>query len=310
MVSSEVWHDLIDSEYFEEIYAYGDEKQLPPIEDYNKLELRYRPYYRFWHEFKDPENVTTLKINYRQQGDLKTFVETIENNLFSNLHSTRIPTPLYQGNNFSVHSTDIKEDELLEAIMTSDIIITPYNKVRQLVNNIRRKQQARIKKMPFSPLPVVGDKIIFVDAVKKETTQGKYTFKTIYLAKNVNAVITNISDISVTDNLMIADIIDETGKHHFNMSLSLNTIVGITTSSGVARIDYAYAVTVHSSQGGQWNNVLFLDGHWPGEDASKLRYVGITRAQQFLSIVCGIMNTTESKDADRSIIIRLSQLVK
>jgi hypothetical protein len=307
MVNSEVWHDLLNCGLVKEIYAYGDEKQLPPIEDFNKLTANLQPYYRFWHFYKD--NVETLPKNHRQQGSLKTMVETIQSSLFAGKYNTDIPSGLIFDDNFTVHSSDLKETDLLAEMLRADIIITPYNKVRTLSNIICRKFIAKTKNLKFDPLPVVGDKIIFVDAIKKEKEINGKTIKEIYLPKNVTAVITEVHDKSIVDNEMLISFRDETGVEHEHIRVSLNTITGFTTTPGPARIDYSYAVTVHSSQGGGWDNVLFLNGHWPGEDSSKLRYVGITRAQKNLSVINGITNSTESKDASRSIVIRLGQLL-
>lgn len=52
--------------------------------------------------------------------------------------------------------------------------------------------------------------------------------------------------------------------------------------------DFAYAITIHKSQGSQWPHVLiFDDGHlrWKPEDRAKLMYTAITRASEHLTIV-------------------------
>jgi len=229
--------------------------------------------------------------------------------LFTGKYGADIPSNLMYGDNFTVHSTDLAETDLLREMMDADIIITPYNKVKQMCNHICRRALAQAKQDPFNPLPVANDKIIFVDAIKTEEEINGQTIKQIYLPKNVNAVITAVRDISHADNLMIIDFVDEMGTLHENITVSLNTIMGITVANGAPRIDYAYAVTVHSSQGAGWDNVLFLNGYWPGEESAKLRYVGITRAQKRLAVVNGITNSTESKDADRSIVIRLGKML-
>lgn len=309
MVGSDVWFDLINCGLVNEIHAYGDERQLPPIERQEDLDAQYQPYYRFWHSYNVPQCITTLTVNYRQAGTLKDIVETIETSLFTGKYGADIPSNLMYGDNFTVHSTDLSEADLLHEMLAADIIITPYNKVKQMCNHICRRALAQAKHSAFNPLPIVGDKIIFVDAIKTEEQVNGQTVKQIYLPKNVNATITSIRDTSPADNLMIVDFVDEMGTLHQSITVSLNTIMGVTTGNGAPRIDYAYAVTVHSSQGGGWKNVLFLNGHWPGDDATRLRYVGITRAQTRLAVVNGITNSTESKDADRSIVIRLGKML-
>ena len=50
--------------------------------------------------------------------------------------------------------------------------------------------------------------------------------------------------------------------------------------------EFAYAITVHSSQGSQWKNVLFfVERFMNAEDFKKFLYTGITRAMDGLTIV-------------------------
>lgn len=306
MVNSEVWYDLLTSDLCNDVYAYGDERQLPPIEQYEELDPHLKPYYRYWHNFSDKGYVTTLTKNYRHSGDLKTIVEIIEDSLFSGEFSSDIPSNLLCGKNFTVHANDLLETDLLSLIESSDIVITPYNKVRQLVNSICRLNIATKAGKHFNLGPVMGDKIIFADAIYNTRSLGEKIIKELYLAKNVCAVITAVHDISVHEGIAIIDCTDEIGVYHKQLQVDIGHLYD-ARKVGPRKIEYAYAVTVHKSQGAQWEKVLFLNGNWPGEDAKRLRYVGITRAQKELIVVNGTMNTTEAKDANKSIVIRLGQ---
>jgi ATP-dependent exoDNAse (exonuclease V) alpha subunit len=307
MVESQVWFDLITSGLCSNVYAYGDERQLPPIERYEDLSPELVPYYRYWHNFAEEGCVITLTTNYRHKGDLKDIVETIETSLFSGAYSSDIPSNLHYGNSFTTHANDLTETELLTLIEYADAIITPYNKVRQLVNAICRLSIAKKAGKKFELTPVVGDKIIFADAIYNTRNVGDRTIKELYMAKNVTAVITAVHDISLLDGSAIIDCTDETGVQHAHLQVGIKHLVDPKFTGVPRKIEYAYAVTVHKSQGAQWGKVLFLNGHWPGEDAKKLRYVGITRAQEELMVVNGIMNTTEAADAHKSIIVRVGQ---
>ena len=48
--------------------------------------------------------------------------------------------------------------------------------------------------------------------------------------------------------------------------------------------DYGYALTVHKSQGSQWDNVLLFD-EWYGKDRQKWLYTAVTRAAERLDLV-------------------------
>lgn len=57
---------------------------------------------------------------------------------------------------------------------------------------------------------------------------------------------------------------------------------------GKQEFDFGYAITVHKSQGSQWNNVLFYDDgflKWDNKERRRWLYTGITRAAQRLTIV-------------------------
>ena len=52
------------------------------------------------------------------------------------------------------------------------------------------------------------------------------------------------------------------------------------------KMEYAYAITTHSSQGSQWPNVLYLhEDFMNNDDASKLMYTGISRASNSITVV-------------------------
>jgi exodeoxyribonuclease-5 len=51
----------------------------------------------------------------------------------------------------------------------------------------------------------------------------------------------------------------------------------------IAIADYGYCITVHKSQGSEWDNVLVIDEQYPKLwDAKRWRYTAITRASKSL----------------------------
>jgi exodeoxyribonuclease-5 len=62
------------------------------------------------------------------------------------------------------------------------------------------------------------------------------------------------------------------------------------TDFTMAQMDFGYAITVHKSQGSQWENVILWDdgfGKWPGAGLLRQQwlYTAITRAEECLTIV-------------------------
>ena len=71
-----------------------------------------------------------------------------------------------------------------------------------------------------------------------------------------------------------------------------NSRVPYYIQSKFCHFDFGYAITVHASQGSQWDNVIFLDDklfNWPSKkkDRRKLLYTAITRAAEKLTIYSG-----------------------
>jgi hypothetical protein len=53
------------------------------------------------------------------------------------------------------------------------------------------------------------------------------------------------------------------------------------------KMEYAYAITTHSSQGSQYPSVLYMHEEFSGdkEFLKKLLYTGITRAREYTTVV-------------------------
>jgi exodeoxyribonuclease-5 len=298
MVNSEIWHDIVRSDFFPEVHAFGDEKQLPPVEEYDKLENHIKRYYNFWHKLKSTH---TLTHNHRQAGDLKTFVDIVKDQLFVN-NSSHLPQPFNVGDNYILSCNHITEEMLLKEMITTDVIITPYHNMRKISNMISRKAHAMNNNRVYDVLPITGDKIIFIDAVKKKHENTKISY--VIIPKNMCATITNIRDISKRDKLIICDVEDEMGVEHKNLVLSIKKMLNDNSTAERPRFDYAYAITAHSSQGGQWENVLFLDAWFP-VNLKELRYVSMTRASKRVGVITGMSKAIDGVDADKSILVRI-----
>lgn len=307
MVASEVWRDLMHMPGQTVIKSYGDEKQLPPIEKLSDLDNDVKPFYRFWHNFNLNGHVDTLAVNHRQAGDLKTFVEAVESSVFDVRTHYEIPRLFVKGDNFSLPANDLTDQQIKDLLLEADIVITPYNKVRVIVNHICRKELARKQAVKLSDIPLTGDRIILTSSIKEEVGTGRNKYRRVVLAKNTTAVIDAVHDYLPAENIVIVDITDELGNKFKQLVFSLQSINQKGNTGKYPTFNYAYAVTVHSAQGAAWPKVLYLDSHWPGNDASKLRYVAVTRASQTLQILTGVSNKTEAADAKTNALVRIGQ---
>lgn len=285
MVEAEFWHDLINQKFgdlVEEAFAYGDEKQLPPVEDLDDVAEDHKDYYRWWH--RQPAD-KRLEINHRQKGDLSDFIGLCVKSLFHTPYSRgRLPENVSFGESFSVpvHHL-INDDEGLEIMLSymlkSDIIVVPTNKLRKLANTVTRLQLAKSTGAFYNRLPVEGDKIIF--------RTGKRDGHSI--VKNTYGVIKAVHEYDKKHTTMICTFELEDGriieKHPVDYSQCVETNYQNKTrdkDGSFQQIDFGYAVTAHSSQGGQWENVVVLDTNDTFEVSRSIRYVSVTRASKNL----------------------------
>lgn len=286
MVCASDWYHILNHSGWRSVHAYGDEKQLPPIEIPNYMEEEHLPYIDFWHNYND--DVTTLTINYRQQGALKQFMSGIESSLFSKHNrSGNLPTEYGFGENFIINSRQLEDNDIKKLILSADIIITPENKVRQLVNVIKRKEIARLAGDRFSDWPVVGDRMIFKTNVKDGNK--------LVVANNTLVTVLAVKDKNFADGIMVVDFITDDGEIIMCQPVSGSKFFGTKHINGVPNVDYAYAVTVHSCQGGQWDDVLYLDSWWRQKSARELRYTAVTRAKERVSVLTNIDTRIQSQ---------------
>lgn len=166
-----------------------------------------------------------------------------------------------------------------------DCILCNRNATRILVNDIFRHN---ILKFYKKGLVVVGDKLVckqncwsrelnglyltngtigYVEYIDEETTDGKRItigFRPDYSAPDEYFDMVPISRKFIEENGADA-----------------------TYKRDVLNFDYAYALTVHSAQGSQYNRVLYIDDGFSGdrEIKKKLKYTAITRAIDSIDIV-------------------------
>jgi superfamily I DNA/RNA helicase len=68
------------------------------------------------------------------------------------------------------------------------------------------------------------------------------------------------------------------------------TVCGVSsafkpTDEVTTSFDAGYAMTVHKSQGSEWDNVILIDEHRKADETRQWLYTGITRAAQQILVV-------------------------
>lgn len=271
MVSKELWEDI---QYFNKsIIVIGDNYQLPPIGD--KFNLLENPDFQLVEIQRQKEDspILDLSIRVRNEGWIS------ENNFFSK----------------SVFRLNWN-DKLCQDIWNKKVIfdnnlaiLCGFNTTRcDLNNSIRAKKKIKNK------IPYPGEQVICLRNNHKtkimngQTGTVKWVMPDKYSLYRMTIDVGNEAPIDclVSDKCfgeatytMYDKSKDSTKK--FNYAISQNF-------SAVDYFDYGYVMSVHKSQGSEWNRVVVFEqrsNHWDDEYYSRWLYTAITRAQEKLFII-------------------------
>lgn len=181
-------------------------------------------------------DVFYLTKNFRQSND----------NDILNTANAILDNQLVIKSGKKVEVKHIKADEIVKyAKGLKTQIITPFNKVNDVINNVLRKGESRFN---------IGDKVIFLKNTKK------------YCNGDTGIVLDYIKNGLVVQLTDTDEIIDVTGEE-------------------LAQIDLAYSLTVHKTQGSEYQDVtLFLPNKLSDFIDKRLLYTAVTRAKDSITV--------------------------
>lgn len=188
-------------------------------------------------------------------------------------------------------SSVIKKENLTDfALKHADIILTTTNRLRGSINDLFRESY-----MQFSDLsiPHVGDKLICrANDWSRSIKAGEGE---IYLTNGTTGFVDYVDKRSYAKNSIKMDFLPDFGKRPFrNLKADLTRLnaplgqgADSWTPPDMNTFEYGYALTILSSQGSQWDNVLImdegvkfsLDGYYKG------LYVAVTRGVNSVTLV-------------------------
>lgn len=185
----------------------------------------------------------------------------------------------------------IKKEDLTEYHFRSqDIILTGTNRLRYNINNFIRSEIKCIDKLEY---PHVGEKVIC-----RKNNWGLQVDGNIYLTNGTTGYVDKIYKSSFNGKTFKIDFKPDFTKESFKkIEFDYKHMYAIPGQEeqtnadlykyGIEKFEYAYAITVFSSQGSQWPSVLYLheDFMFDPEDKKKLMYTAITRASDTIGIV-------------------------
>lgn len=161
-----------------------------------------------------------------------------------------------------------------EEVLSYDQILVGRNRTRHSTN-----RKVRVLLGISDPYPVVGDRLV----CRKNNHELGLLNGAIYYV----TALTGVMDRKVHMAIRPEDSdgsLDVVAHEHF--FLGTEDELGFFEKKGAERIEYGYGVTVHVSQGSQWDSVLLFDESFCfRKDRYRWLYTGITRAANRLTVV-------------------------
>lgn len=248
MVGEKEFNNLIS--VARKIVFVGDPAQLPPVESASILPTKFDAFLTTVHRQAKESPVIRLSMSLRNNEAINW-------------------------NYWGKEGIELVEHYSAKHFYSFDQIIAPMRATKGAVNKAMRKSMGRMDKNPC-----ITDKII----VRQNVKRGEESY---LVNGDIGTVVRNAN--GWLDTKFAYEHCPVRG--FFMCDEELARTYGVTSEfprqKHSVRIDYAYAITVHSSQGSEWPRVLLCDdGMWLNnrEGRAKLMYTAITRAKEHLGV--------------------------
>lgn len=275
MVNQEIFEDLLT--FSKTIISVGDSYQLPPVGD--KFNLLQSPDL-FLDEIKrqvEGSEIIDLSIRVRNEGWIP------ETGFFSN--------KVFRLDWNSELCQKIWNEKLV--FDNNLIVLCGFNATRCELNKVIRQ-----KKNITSDLPLPGEQVICLKN-NHETKLMNGQIGTIqWMMPEKNKLYKLTLDVgqenpveSIASTLCFNQVtytmFDEEKKLRKQL-WALRKSLGKKLSSGIDYFDYGYVISVHKSQGSEWEKVVLIEQntpYWDQEYYARWLYTGITRSYDKLFII-------------------------
>lgn len=256
MVSEELGEDL--ASFGTKILALGDPAQLPPVGGDGFFT-------------KGTPEIMLTEI-HRQAADNPIIAMSMS------VRTGGVLVPGEYGTSRVVSRADMSRDEMRQLVLGADQVLCGRNQTRQVFNDRTRDIMGRSSRAPES-----GDKVICLrnNREKGLLNGGIWTVERSRDGRRsgwVDMRVTTDEDPDITWPLDVSTPMEFFGGRERELNWRLRREADEFT--------YGYAITVHKSQGSQWDNVLLYDESCVfRDDAARHLYTGITRAADRVTVV-------------------------
>ena len=247
------------------IIVLGDLNQLPPPFG--------NPYF-----LKEPD-VILHQILRQKEGDPIVWLSQRV------LHDEPLKYGVY-GNSAVIRKSDLTD----YSIKNADIVLTRTNRLRYEINTYFREKIRAYKRLDY---PHIGEKLIC-----RRNNWDRCIDGGIYLTNGTAGIVRYVERESYNGKSLKIDFKPDFTKTEIrNLTIDYKRLMTQNLSDNpnddnsffdynLDVFEFAYAITVHSSQGSQWPNVLFMaEKFLNAEDHKKFIYTAITRAMNSIVIM-------------------------
>lgn len=185
----------------------------------------------------------------------------------------------YRSKEGNFFSQKIKKEELTKnLVLNADQVLCGKNKTRYELNKKIRHHLGHT-----STYPEVGEKLICLQNDKEKRIFNGMLCVVKKSAEGGMGILLTVESEEGKEYEV------EAHKGYFDEYNHPGTLKKLTSYDfkGLQQFDFGYAITVHKSQGSQWDSVLFYDDKffvWDWPQRKKWLYTGITRAAVTLTI--------------------------
>lgn len=271
MVSKSLWTDL--KSFNISIISVGDHGQLPPIGD--QFSLVASPYYTLTQIHRQGLNspIITLSKFIRDEGYIP------RNKYFSSeVFKLSWDHPLCQ----KIWNSRITIDKDL-------IILCGFNTTRCYINDIIRKRLNYRKKEPYP-----GERIVCLANNHYIKIMNGQTGSLMWLMPedgDLYRLTIEMDDGEIYESMASNTCFDQVYYTIYDKSKKTKEQAEVAANRGFQKVDYfdyGYCISVHKSQGSEWEKVVLFEQRtrrWDDEYYARWLYTAVTRAKQKLFII-------------------------
>ncbi len=259
MVGEDLARDLLS--FGTKVLVLGDPAQLPPVKGEGF--------------FINAEPDVMLTEVHRQAQDNPIIRMSMD------IREGRRLKPGAYGDSLVVRRADISGADLRDRVLAADQVLCGLNRTRHTYNGrLRELKGLRGAEAPF--VPAVGDRLVCLRNNKEKNllNGGLWTVTRTGLSWDSKYAESRIESL------------DDPDASPVDIEVPLQFFCGTESELGWRErrehdeFTYGWALTVHKSQGSQWDNILVFDESRAfREDAAKWLYTAVTRAAEKVTVV-------------------------